>query len=51
MKYIFSLSLPLYAFDRATKYWVLHSIDPGQPIAVVPNFFHHQAREGARLRA
>ena len=40
MKYIFSLSLPLYALDRATKYWVLHSIDPGQPIAVVPNFFH-----------
>ena len=40
MKYIFSLSVPLYALDRATKYWVLHSIDPGQPIAVVPNFFH-----------
>lgn len=40
MKYIFFLSLPLYLLDRATKYLVMHSIDPDQPIIVVPGFFH-----------
>jgi signal peptidase II len=40
MKYIFFLSLPLYALDRVTKYLVLHSIDPDRPIIVVSNFFH-----------
>ncbi|HWY40843.1 MAG TPA: signal peptidase II [Chthoniobacterales bacterium] len=40
MKYIFFVSLPLYVLDRATKYLVLHSIDPDRPIVVVQNFFH-----------
>ncbi|HEX4639067.1 MAG TPA: signal peptidase II [Chthoniobacterales bacterium] len=40
MKYIFFVSLPLYLLDRVTKHWVLHSIDPDQPVAVVPSFFH-----------
>jgi signal peptidase II len=40
MKFVFFISLPLYALDRVTKYLVLHSIDPDQPIVVVPNFFH-----------
>jgi signal peptidase II len=40
MKYIFFISLPLYALDRVTKYLVLHSIDPDQPVVVVANFFH-----------
>jgi signal peptidase II len=40
MKYILLISLPLYALDRVTKYFVLHSIDPDRPIIVVPNFFH-----------
>jgi signal peptidase II len=40
MRFIFFLSLPLYLLDRASKSWVLHSIDPGQPMIVVPNFFH-----------
>jgi signal peptidase II len=40
MKYIFLVSLPLYALDRVTKYFVLHSIDPDRPIIVAPNFFH-----------
>ena len=40
MKLIFLISLPLYVLDRVTKYWVLHSIDPDQPIVVVPNFFN-----------
>src|SRR3989442_1077373 len=39
MKYIFFISLPLYVLDRLTKYWVLHSIDPDQPMVVVPGFF------------
>ena len=40
MKYIFFLSLPLYLLDRVTKYLVIHSIDPDQPVVVVPGFFH-----------
>src|SRR5947209_6109296 len=40
MKYIFFISLPLYLLDRVTKYWVLHSIDPDQPVVMVPDFFH-----------
>ena len=40
MKYIFFISLPLYALDRLSKYWVLRSIDPDHPYAVVPGFFH-----------
>jgi signal peptidase II len=40
MKYIFFLSIPLYALDRVTKYFVVHSIDPDRPIVVMPNFFH-----------
>src|SRR5437660_1678954 len=40
MKYIFFISLPLYLLDRVTKYWILHSIDPDQPVVVVPDFFH-----------
>src|SRR6266705_1124187 len=40
MKYIFFISLPFYLLDRITKYWVLRSIDPGQPVVVVPDFFH-----------
>src|ERR1700739_2820561 len=40
MKYVFFLSIPLYALDRVTKYFVLHSIDPDRPIVVIPNFFH-----------
>ena len=40
MKYILFLSLPLYALDRVTKYFVLHSIDPRYPKTVVPDFFN-----------
>ena len=40
MKYLLFISLPLYLLDRVTKYFVLHSIDPDQPITVIPNFFH-----------
>jgi len=40
MKYIFFLSLPLYALDRVTKHWVLQSIDPRYPKTIVPDFFN-----------
>ena len=40
MKYILFLSLPFYALDRVTKYFVVHSIEPDRPIIVVPKFFH-----------
>src|SRR5256714_12119306 len=40
MKYLLFISLPLYLLDRVTKYWVLHSIDPDQPVTVISNFFH-----------
>jgi signal peptidase II len=40
MKFILFISLPFYLLDRVTKYWILHSIDPDQPVVVVPSFFH-----------
>ena len=39
MKYIFFFSLPLYAADRLTKYFVVNSIDPDRPVVVAPKFF------------
>ena len=39
MKFIFFLSLPLYALDQWTKYLVLQRIDPHHPKIVVPDFF------------
>lgn len=40
MKYILFISIPLYLLDRVTKYLVMHSIDPDQPLIIVPDFFH-----------
>ncbi len=40
MRLIFFLSLPLYLIDRVTKYLVLGHIEPDEPRAIVPNFFH-----------
>jgi signal peptidase II len=39
MRYIFFLSLPLYALDRLTKYLVLTHISPDEPRVIVPDFF------------
>ena len=39
MKYIFFLSLPLYLLDQITKGFVLVTIRPEQPHAVIPGFF------------
>ena len=40
MKFILSLSLPLYALDQLTKQWVLRSISPYDARIVVPDFFN-----------
>jgi signal peptidase II len=40
MKYIFFLSLPLYALDQWTKQLVLRFINPDEPRIVISNFFH-----------
>ena len=40
MKYILFLSLPLYALDQLTKYFVLRDIAPDEPRVVVAGFFH-----------
>ena len=39
MKYIFFLSLPLYALDQLTKSCVLQFIKPDQPHIVIAGFF------------
>jgi len=39
MKFIFCLSLPLYALDQLTKYYVLRFIKPDEPRVVVASFF------------
>ena len=39
MRFIFFLSLPLYALDQWTKYLVLKNVDPHQPRTIVPGFF------------
>src|SRR5437867_2376015 len=38
MKFIFLLSLPLYALDQLTKYLVLRFVDPDQPRVIVSGF-------------
>jgi signal peptidase II len=40
MKFIFFLSLPLYALDQLTKYYVLRFIKPGDPHRVIAGFFN-----------
>jgi signal peptidase II len=40
MKFILSLSLPLYVLDQLTKHWVLRSISPYDARIVVPDFFN-----------
>jgi signal peptidase II len=49
MKLILFLSLPLYALDQLTKWWILHSIDPEQPRVIKDNFFYlvHVTNTGA----
>ncbi len=50
MKYIFFISLPLYALDRVTKYFVLLSIEPDETRVVIARLFsfgeYHKHRRG-----
>ena len=39
MKFIFFLSLPLYALDQLTKYYVLRFIKPDEPRVVITGWF------------
>ena len=40
MKFVFFISLPLYALDQWSKQWVLRSLSPDGPLyKVVPDFF------------
>jgi signal peptidase II len=40
MRFILLLSLPLYALDQITKWWVLGHVHPDQaPMTVIPDFF------------
>jgi signal peptidase II len=40
MKFIFFISLPLYALDQLTKNLILHSVDPDVPQEIIPRFLH-----------
>ncbi len=40
MRFIFFLSLPLYALDQWTKQLVLRFVTPEEPRIVISNFFH-----------
>jgi signal peptidase II len=40
MKWIAVLSLPLYALDQISKYWILHHIDAESQIPVIPRWFY-----------
>ena len=39
MRFIFFISLPLYALDQWSKFLVIRNIDPHAPYKVVPDFF------------
>src|SRR3954463_1789826 len=38
MKFVFFLSLPLYALDQVTKHFVLQTVDPERPRPVIAGF-------------
>ena len=40
MKYILFLSMPLYALDQLTKYFILRDIAQDEPRVVINGFFH-----------
>jgi signal peptidase II len=39
MRFLFFLSLPLYALDQVTKWMALHRISPDEPRIIVQDFF------------
>jgi signal peptidase II len=40
MKWIAFLSLPLYALDQVTKYWILSHVDPESNQPIIPRWFY-----------
>ena len=40
MKWIAFLSLPLYALDQISKYWIWHHIDAESQIPIIPRWFY-----------
>src|SRR5947199_2892090 len=40
MKWIAFLSLPLYALDQITKYWILHHLDADSNLPIIPRWFY-----------
>src|ERR1700738_4257614 len=40
MRYIFLISLPLYARDRVKKFFFIHSFGADEPREIIPGFFH-----------
>jgi len=40
MRFIFFLSVPLYALDQWTKHLVLRFVSPEEPRIIISNFFH-----------
>jgi signal peptidase II len=40
MRFILFLSMPLYALDQVTKYFILRDVAPDEPRVIVSGFFH-----------
>jgi signal peptidase II len=40
MKWIAFLSLPLYALDQITKYWILRHVDPDSNLEIIHRWFY-----------
>ena len=40
MKWILSLSLPLYALDQITKYWILQHVDADSNLEIIRRWFY-----------
>ena len=39
MKHLLLISLPLYALDQATKWWIVNNFAPHEQRTVIPDFF------------
>src|SRR5713226_2719121 len=40
MKWILLFSLPLYALDQISKYWILHHVDAESQREIIPRWFY-----------
>ena len=39
MKLLFFLSLPLFALDQWSKWWIMHNVNPDDPWVIIPDWF------------